>query len=106
MLFTLLMIVVFTIFAILFFKMFKAFLTFVGCLFFIVALAFFLRSQDIIYFEIPADWSLSSFNFKVNSDIKEEFDEKIQSYKEKKESKEEKNKTDKKVEIKEVDNGK
>lgn len=83
----LLSVLVFCVFALLLFKMFKAILTFIGCIVFIVAFAFFLRSMEVVSFEVPKDLSFESFNFQIGEEIKEEVS---QSLKQRKEEKEEK----------------
>lgn len=83
----------FCLFAFLLFKMFKALLTIILCLFFIIGLAFFLRSQDVLYFEIPESFEISDFKFELNKELKKEINETFN-----KENKEEKEDENKKIE--------
>lgn len=62
----LVLLLVFIIVFILLLKAFKAIITIAGCIFLLVTLAFFLRSQNIVNFDIPEDFNLKNINFRIN----------------------------------------
>lgn len=62
----LILILAFIIVCFLIFKAFKAIITVAGSLFLLITFAFFLRSQDIINFDVPKDFDLKNFNFSIN----------------------------------------
>lgn len=47
-------------------KAFKAIITVAGSLFLLITFAFFLRSQNVINFDVPKDFNLKSLNFSIN----------------------------------------